>query len=67
MNIDHPQYLFSRKEGFLSHHFRRVIIFEIARSISGESAEELVIQYQNMMRQNINVEKATPELIQNLT
>ncbi|MDH5439563.1 MAG: ATP-binding protein [Candidatus Bathyarchaeota archaeon] len=54
INVDHPQYLFSRKEGSLSHHFRRVIVFEIARSISGGSSAEFVTQYQSMMQQNIS-------------
>ena len=54
INVDHPQYIFSRKEGSLSHHFRRVIIFEIARAISGESSAEFITQYQSMMQQNIS-------------
>ena len=54
INVDHPQYILSRKEGSLSHHFRRVIIFEIARSISGGLSAELVTQYQSMMQQNIS-------------
>ncbi len=57
INIDHPQYLFSRKEGSLSHHFRRVIVFEVAYLMSGELADELVTQYQNMMQQNIDVQE----------
>ena len=60
VNIDHPQYLLSRKEGSLSHHFRRVIVFEVARLISGELADELVVQYQNMMLQNIDSQEAIP-------
>ncbi len=56
INTDHPQYAFSRREGSLPHHFRRVIIFEIARTISGDSLTEFVNQYQSMMLQDITME-----------
>ena len=56
INIDHPQYLFSRREGSLAHHFRRVVVFEIARAISGDSASEFVGQYEGMMVQDIEIE-----------
>jgi hypothetical protein len=56
INIDHPQYLYSRREGSLSHHFRRVIVFEIARAISGDSLIEFVNQYAGMMLQEITIE-----------
>lgn len=56
INTDHPQYLFSRREGSLAHHFRRVIVFEIARAISGDSASEFVGQYEGMMLQEIQIE-----------
>jgi rRNA processing protein Krr1/Pno1 len=56
INIDHPQYIYSRREGSLAHHFRRVIIFEIARAISGDSLPEFVGQYEGMMLQNIEIE-----------
>jgi hypothetical protein len=60
INIDHPQYLYSRREGSLPHHFRRVIIFEIARAISGDSLTEFVNQYSNMMLQEIAIEENNP-------
>lgn len=56
INIDHPQYLYSRREGSLAHHFRRVIIFEIARAISGYSLIEFTNQYESMMLQDISIE-----------
>jgi len=55
VNIDHPQYIFSRKEGSLSHHFRRVIVFEVARVISENSLPEFLNQYSGMMLQDIEV------------
>ena len=58
VNTDHPQYLFSRGEGSLPHHFRRVIIFEIARTISGDSLVDFVDQYQGMMLQDIAIKQA---------
>ncbi|MEM2130376.1 MAG: ATP-binding protein [Candidatus Bathyarchaeia archaeon] len=58
INIDHPQYIYSRREGSLAHHFRRVIIFEIARSISGNSLSEFITQYENMMLQEITIEES---------
>ncbi len=60
INIDHPQYLYSRREGSLAHHFRRVIIFEIARAISGDSLTEFVNQYSSMMLQEITIEDNHP-------
>ena len=60
INIDHPQYMFSRREGSLAHHFRRVIIFEIARAISGGSLREFVGQYSGMMLQKIKIEDRNP-------
>ena len=60
INIDHPQYLYSRREGSLAHHFRRVIIFEIARAISGDSLTEFVNQYSSMMLQEITIEGNHP-------
>jgi hypothetical protein len=57
INIDHPQYMYARREGSLANHFRRVIIFEIARAISGDSLTEFVGQYAGMMLQEITIEK----------
>jgi hypothetical protein len=57
INIDHPQYLFSRREGSLPNHFRRVIIFEVARAISGNSLSEFVNQYAGMMLQEITIKE----------
>ena len=56
INTDHPQYLYSRREGSLAHHFRRVVVFEIARAISGDSASEFVNQYEGMMLQDIEIQ-----------
>jgi hypothetical protein len=61
INIDHPHYIYSRREGSLAHHFRRVIVFEIARAISGDSLPEFIGQYEGMMLQNIEIEaQSTP-------
>ena len=57
INIEHPQYMFSRREGSLPNHFRRVIIFEIARAISGDSLSEFVNQYAGMMLQEITIKE----------
>ncbi len=60
INIEHPQYLYSRRENSLAHHFRRVIIFEIARAISGDTLGEFVHQYSSMMMQEITIEGNHP-------
>ena len=60
INIDHPQYIYSRREGSLPHHFRRVIIFELARAISGDSLTEFTNQYGNMMLQELAIEESGP-------
>ena len=60
INIEHPQYVFSRKEGSLPNHFRRVIVFEIARAISGDSLVDFVNQYSGMMLQEISIESSSP-------
>jgi hypothetical protein len=57
VNIEHPQYLLSRSEGSLPNHFRKVIVFEIARAISGNSLSEFINQYSGMMLQEIIVTK----------
>ncbi len=64
INIDHPQYIYSRIEGSLAHHFRRVIIFEIARAISGDSLIEFTNQYESIM-QEMNLEE--DQLVQGYT
>ena len=56
VNIDHTQYNLSRTEGSLPQHYRRVVCFELARAISGESATELCKSYQDMMCQDIKLE-----------
>jgi hypothetical protein len=56
INIDHPQYIFSRTENSLPHHFRRVIVFEVARILAGNSLQDFITQYSGMMLQDITIE-----------
>jgi hypothetical protein len=60
INVDHPQYMFSRKEGSLPHHFRRVIVFEFAGAISGDNLSEFAHQYASMMLQELTIKQNNP-------
>lgn len=55
INSDHPQFRLAIKEDSLKHHFRRVIVFELAGNFAGGSLSEFIRQYESMMRQEISI------------